>query len=320
MIMYYILASFGMALVFINFFQLATEQIPDASSSRLSYLTSWYIFSCICGDWSYTVINGILQCYLTSISESAHKYLPYFFLVHGIIVSFVLGTFALIKHKLIDNSPTSNTVSHIYQVVKYAIKHKRPVQRSSMTYWEEEIPRGVDLGKRKYGGPLTSEKVEDVKTFFRLSFLYFIGFIYFISVNIGEFSMYFVDKKIVGNNHSLAYVEISDNLCTRSAIYKSLENYSLWILIGIVFYEVIMKPLLGYKISDMRRRLKLGVFLTFLISSVTAVIVGIIRYSTANHVNSFWLKVGLTVPLGIANAIVFVTGLEFFLAQTPYAM
>ena len=320
MIMYCTLANLGMALVFTNFFQLAIEQIPDASSSQLSYLTSWYIFSCICGDWSCTVINGILQCYLTSNSESAHIYLSYFTLVCGIIITFILGTFALIKRKLVDNSPTSNTVSHIYQVVKYAIKHRRPVQRSAMTYWEEEIPRGVDLGKRKYGGPFTSEKVEDVKTFFRLSFLYFIGFIYYISVNISNISMYFVDKKIVGNNYSLAFVEISDNLCTRSAMYKLLENYSLWILISIMFCEVIMKPLLGYKISDMRRRLKLGIFLRFLIFSVTAVIVGIIRYSTANHVNSFWLKVGLSVPLGIANAIVFVTGLEFFLAQTPYAM
>ena len=320
MIMYYTLANLGMALVFTNFFQLAIEQIPDASSSQLSSLTSWYIFSCICGDWSYTVINGKLQCYLTSNSESAHIYLSYYTPVNGVIIAFVLSSFTLMKHKLVDNSPTSNTVSHIYQVVKYAIKHRRPVQRSAMTYWEEEIPRGVDLGKRKYGGPFTSEKVEDVKTFFRLSFLYFIVFIYFISVNISTFSMYFVDKKIVGNNHSLAFVEISDNLCTRSAMYKLLENDYLWILIGIMFYEIIMKPLLGYKISDMRRRLKLGFFLRFLIFSVTAVIVGIIRYSKASHVNSFWIIVGLSVPLGITNAIVFVTGLEFFLAQTPYAM
>ena len=320
MIMYYTLANLGMALIFTNFFQLAIEQIPDASSSQLSSFASWYIFSCICGEWSYTVINGTIRCYLTSHSESILKYLSYFTLVNGIIIAFVFSSFALMKHKLVDNSPTSNTVSHIYQVVKYAIKHRRPVQRSAMTYWEEEIPRGVDLGKRKYGGPFTSEKVEDVKTFFRLSFLYFIVFIYFISVNISTFSMYFVDKKIVGNNHSLAFVEISDNLCTRSAMYKLLENDYLWILISIMFYEVIMKPLLGYKISDMRRRLKLGIFLRFLVFSVTAVIVGIIRYSTASHVNSFWLKVGLTVPLGIANAIVFVTGLEFFLAQTPYAM
>ena len=320
MIMYYTLANLGMALIFTNFFQLAIEQIPDASSSQLSSLASWYIFSCICGEWSYTVINGIIRCYLTSHSESILKYLSYFTLVHGIIIAFVFSSFALMKHKLVDNSPTSNTVSHIYQVVKYAIKHRRPVQRSAMTYWEEEIPRGVDLGKRKYGGPFTSENVEDVKTFFRLSFLYFIMFIYFISVNVSTFSMYFVDKKIAGNNRSLFFLEISDNLCTRSAMYKLLENDYLWILISIMFYEVIMKPLLGYKISDMRRRLKLGIFLGFLVFSVTAVIVGIIRYSTASHVNSFWLKVGLTVPLGIANAIVFVTGLEFFLAQTPYAM
>ena len=53
-------------------------------------------------------------------------------------------------------------------MLKFAAKHKAPVNRSALTYWEEDIPSRVDLGKSKYGGPFTTEQVEDVKTFLKL--------------------------------------------------------------------------------------------------------------------------------------------------------
>ena len=62
-------------------------------------------------------------------------------------------------------SGNSNPYHLIYHVLKYAKKHKYPVQRSALTYWEDEIPSRIDLGKSKYGGPFTTEEVENVKTF-----------------------------------------------------------------------------------------------------------------------------------------------------------
>ena len=38
----------------------------------------------------------------------------------------------------------------------------------AFTYWEEDIPCRIDLGKNKYGGPFTNEEVEDTKTFLRI--------------------------------------------------------------------------------------------------------------------------------------------------------
>ena len=54
------------------------------------------------------------------------------------------------------------------KVLKYAAKHKYPVQRSAFTYCENERPTRLDYGKSKYGGPFTTEQVEDVKTFWRI--------------------------------------------------------------------------------------------------------------------------------------------------------
>ena len=56
----------------------------------------------------------------------------------------------------------------IYFVIKFALKHKYPLQRSALTYWEDKIPSRIDLGKSKYGGPFTSEEVENVKILLQL--------------------------------------------------------------------------------------------------------------------------------------------------------
>ena len=61
-----------------------------------------------------------------------------------------------------------NPFKNIYKVLKYSWKHKVPEHRSAFTYWEEDIPCRIDLGKNKYGGPFTNEEVEDTKTFLRI--------------------------------------------------------------------------------------------------------------------------------------------------------
>ena len=48
----------------------------------------------------------------------------------------------------------------------YSWKHKVPEHCSTFTYWEEDIPCRIDLGKNNYGGPFTNE--EDTKTFLRI--------------------------------------------------------------------------------------------------------------------------------------------------------
>ena len=45
----------------------------------------------------------------------------------------------------------------ICEVLKYSWKHKIPELRSALTYWENDIPSRIDLGKDKYGGPFTYE-------------------------------------------------------------------------------------------------------------------------------------------------------------------
>ena len=71
----------------------------------------------------------------------------------------------------IIDSGVGNPYREVAQVVRFARRHKIPIQRSAFTYWEDNIPTGLDLGKSKYGGPFTTEQVENVKAFFGISFI-----------------------------------------------------------------------------------------------------------------------------------------------------
>ena len=56
----------------------------------------------------------------------------------------------------------------MYNVICFARKYSSPIHRSEFTYCEDELPSRLDLGKEKYGGPFTTEQVEDVKVFLNI--------------------------------------------------------------------------------------------------------------------------------------------------------
>ena len=86
----------------------------------------------------------------------------------GMTVSVVLMTGYLFKYWFDTTSKIVNPVKHIGQVLNYARKNKYARNRTGLTYWEEDYPSCLDLGKEKYGGPFSVEQVEDVKTVLRL--------------------------------------------------------------------------------------------------------------------------------------------------------
>jgi peptide/histidine transporter 3/4 len=82
----------------------------------------------------------------------------------------------LFNNVLIKEPVTQNPFKIVYGVIKYAMKHKSPRLRSAFTYTGEEgLPSRIDFGKSKYGGPFTTEQVENVKTLFRAVLIFVIG-------------------------------------------------------------------------------------------------------------------------------------------------
>ena len=107
----------------------------------------------------------------------------------------ILGLCIIRKSKNVYINPVQSTpFKLIVNVIKFAWKHKYPVYRSAFTYWENDIPSRINLGKNKYGGPFTNEQVEDVKTLLQLLLLIITLFDFQLSGDGYSLSQYMMNK------------------------------------------------------------------------------------------------------------------------------
>ena len=88
-------------------------------------------------------------------------------LVCTIISLILVGCCSCRGHLLIEPTTSNNPVTLICKVLNYARKHSQPVRRSAFTYGEPP-PSRLDIAKERYGGPFTTEQVEDVKSFWKI--------------------------------------------------------------------------------------------------------------------------------------------------------
>ena len=146
----------------VNIIQFGLDQLHDASTTEIKSFIVWYVWT----------INGqgILTNYILECTREI-------FLLLFVCVNLSLATIFLsaCNHCLIKEPIQQNSLKLVYKVIRYAIKNKCPRQRSAFTYCEDELPSRIDFGKSKYGGPFTTEQVEDVKTFLRFIPLVIVG-------------------------------------------------------------------------------------------------------------------------------------------------
>ena len=98
-------------------------------------------------------------------------------------------------------------------MLRYAWNHTCPENRSAFTYWEEDIPPRIDLGKLKYGGPFTTEEVEDTKTFFRIILIFF--------------SLLEIQQISHSSRHSYKHAQINGTRITVLSDHRSYSNHYL---------------------------------------------------------------------------------------------
>ena len=170
-----VVSFFGIAgslACFITSLQIGLDQMPDASTANITSFISWFVCCIFAGVWvsnvSYNLFSYcIKQVFFFDIDTTSFKQIYSLFPV--LCMAIVLCSDFLLSPKWLIIEPKSlQSLKIIYQVLKFAKKNKAPVNRSALTYWEEDIPSRIDLGKSKYGGPFTTEQVEDVKTILRM--------------------------------------------------------------------------------------------------------------------------------------------------------
>ena len=153
----YLLHVIGYSCVRSNIIQFNIDQAIGASGDELSAIIYWHSLNL----HVVFLIYIIAQCLINQFIIASY-------VLSGVAVSTVIITNFLIKHWLDTTSHIVNPVKLIAKVLNFARQNNYPRNRSALTYWEENYPSRLDLGKEKYGGPFTEEQVENVKVIIRL--------------------------------------------------------------------------------------------------------------------------------------------------------
>ena len=149
-----VITVIGVGLFEANAIQFGLDQLLEAPTSKLITFIHWYY-------WSQS-FGGLLVFYVTYSGYVTFEVIPFLHLQKSIffmgvcMVIFLVSVPTLVlfcvykKHFYIQRAGL-NPFKTIYKVLKYTWKHKVPEHRSAFTYWEEDIPPCIDLGKNKYG-------------------------------------------------------------------------------------------------------------------------------------------------------------------------
>ena len=220
-----LLLMLGTVGLFTNIPAYGLDQLRDKPNTHARAFVHWTV-------WGFVVGLVIGHAIASSIDSE-------FVLITGIMI-FLFISVALCLHACFYNyyelvgTQKNNPYKIVYNVLKYALYHKSPENRSAFTYWENKIPSRVDLGESKYGGPFSEEDVENVKTFWRI-----------VAVLLGTFGLF------IPYYHAITpavekYINTFEGATTAfngqgaSALYLGLDSQ---IVVMVPLFELVIIPL-----------------------------------------------------------------------------
>ena len=292
------------------------DQMMGASGDQLSAVIQWHVF----GNF---IVFSVPVSAIKSLSDL-------YFLLPSLIISCITIILIILSHCVfknwLDTTPQiTNPIKLIVKVLNYARKNKYPRNRSALTYWENDYPSRLDLGKEKYGGPFSEEEVEDVKTVLRLLPLLICGVGFSIS-----WGTYNLPIDVSGFD--------SDNMSRFIQSYIK-ENRIPFFVCSLLFpfYQFIIYPCFYKYIPSMLKRIGLGMVIGLI--SILVIMIVVIWFgefsdpsfecpsnidnssntSTIVLVNYKWLLIP-HITFGCTLFLVVATALEFTVAQSPKQM
>ena len=303
----YLAVLFISAGIQINIIPFNIDQLVGSSGDELSAVIHWHAAAPYLAGIAYNVIIS------TTKNQQINEQIVYL-TISGVSIIIIILSHSFFKHWLDTTPHITNPIKLIVRVLNYARKNKYPRNRSALTYWEEESPSRLDLGKEKYGGPFTEEEVEDVKTILRLLPMFI------CALAIGELTWDFTG--IMSLSHEYHYVFSAD-----------IPNVVPLFL--ILLYQFLIYPCFSKYIPSMLKRISLGLLLAF-ISNVSFVLISLIGHFTihspecivanvvfrptkAMPINYLWT----ILPQLLDCCAIYLTttiGLELVVAQSPKDM
>ena len=234
----------GTVIIFLNCFQLSLEQIPDASAENITSLIAWFVLTLAAGFFMGDTIKDLMLACVSYNQSDLYQVLTVISVV-STSVNFI--SFHLILPKWLIIEPKSpQSLKNIYRVLKFAAKHKAPVNRSALTYWEENIPSRLDLGKSRYGGPFTTEQVEDVKTFFKILSVSMGIFFTMFALGVQEHNPFWAETFIVN---------VRLDVCKANGLFL-FTLHPFWCgILTVLAFELLLYPCFRHRLPSSIKRI-----------------------------------------------------------------
>ena len=326
-----------------NFIQLGLDQQISAPSEDLALFVHWTMWAYNLGSTIILTTYQPVGCFSLGITEKIVLLsIP---LVLMVIFIFVLVMNCLKRHWFTSELRQHNPYKIIIKVLAFAWQHKYPLHRSAFTYSGDERPNRLDFAKVKFGGPFTTEQVEDTKSFFKiLSVLLALGAVFVVDVPSSLIGLVLFGYH-TGNIH---YIYVDSNTS-----HRGIDDCTSWMLVwsgnlkyisGTIlfpFYIWFIFSCLHRRIPKMFTRLISGVVM-YLLGNLFLLVIDLVGHVTSKHHSTsdggsmcLFVHVGHDIPhlemhwavmippsilLGMAQLVVMTTALEFISAQSPQSM
>ena len=306
---------FGLALFQSNIIQLGTDQLLFASSNQLRYYIYWQnltiylpsFFSILILIMMITLGQSVIFIHITIIAI-----VLYIFAILTTVAGFLLLCF-IKRHIVIEPPPTVNPAKQIYNIFKYAIKYKRPLQRSAFTYGEPP-PGMLDRAKERYGGPFTTDQVEDVRSFKNILLILLSLFGYHFNESTVGIAREYI--KLFNMTIDTNATKVSFNLMESIVLVFPTSISVSIIVVGVLCLQFVIFPFCSHKLPKMLKRIGVSLFLAC-ISSLLQVIFCV--FIEIEQPLPYQLLILPQILNGISGFL-FLTIYEFIIAQAPYQM
>ena len=316
-----------------NFIQFGLDQLMEAPSEHLSLFIHWLMWADSAASAVIIPLTATLMC---------RAYYPHVREICGIlpILCFISLIFLMIfsfKKRRWFNTELfrqHNPYKTVFKVLNFARRHGYPLQRSAFTYCDDERPSRLDFAKERFGGPFTTEQVENVKAFLR---------ILVILVALGPIFVLDLSNSLIG--FPLISIHIAHKgLYYCNASWILLESGTLKYITTALFFPIYICFIFGRRqVPRMFVRLGFGIFIFLLgVSYFLAIdVMGhVLNQAQTNNTSLCVFDVELKKPrirvpslsmhwatlipanvlLGIGPLLTMTTVFEFISAQSPHSM
>ena len=345
-----------------NVIQLGMDQLYDFPVEDQSLFIHWFIWVLNLSIFLVQLIRSMIYLPFTEFYEQTNikYYEDYKNIGYSGIGAYILGSIILLvlivvslfiahcrKHWFLIEPSRVNPYKLVYKVTSFAWQHKVPLKRSAFTYCEDDIPSGLNIAKDKYGGPYTTEQVEDVKVFYEiLKVLFSLGPVFFLEfaadATLYQFTLHGTIFNFTHKNFSSMVFYNSEP--AKVLLIQGGLLTPLLTTVCIPLYLFLLRPIFLNYIPGMLKRIGIGATMTVL-SLICTLAIGAwshTRYDVGCMFdsNSVYLTLNDTFdPLTLAgpfyntslvaiqlvleslsNMLIYIALYEFICSQSPHSM